>query len=65
MADKVATIMPLPMFNKWTRMALEKVTLYFEQINYKYGHQVYSEGDQSTYIYYIHRGDFEILKDVC
>lgn len=54
----------LPMFENWTRQAVGKLTYYFKEVELARNSFVYREGDAGEAVFFVKRGDFNLLKSM-
>ena len=60
----VATLQQCPMFSKWTKTSLCKMSFYFKTVDYLRNHVVYNEGDDASDIFIVVGGDFMLTKKI-
>lgn len=60
---KVDFLKSIPVFSDWTRAALEKLTYYFKEKEFKRGHYVFREAEPAKWTYIVLEGEFELTKD--
>lgn len=64
LSDRVDFLKSIPIFADWTRNAVEKLTYFFEEKEFKRNHYVFREGDPCDYCYIVMDGEFEASKGV-
>ncbi|CAG9320925.1 unnamed protein product [Blepharisma stoltei] len=54
----------LPLFRKWNKRSLARLTYYFKPKQYKRKNIVYKQGDHADYVYIVKWGEFELFKKI-
>ena len=61
---KVDFLQKLGLFQRWTKGSLIKLSYYFKERTYRRKQTVYSAGDEATEIYFISKGEFQLMQTV-
>lgn len=62
MNEKALFLKSVPYFAKWTNMAVNKFTYYFNDKFYIRNQEVFREGQKAEYVYIVKHGEFELTK---
>ena len=61
---KIEFLKSLPIFSKWNRDRLAKLSYYFTEFSYKRNHDVFKEGTWCEYFYIVIDGEFEATRNI-
>ena len=61
---KVDFLMSFPVFTKWTKGSMQKVSYYFQERTYRRRQFVFRIGDESNELYFIRSGEFQVLQSI-
>ncbi|CAG9334175.1 unnamed protein product [Blepharisma stoltei] len=62
--DIVNYLQNLPIFQKWTKGSLTKLSFFFEEKYFYRKHIMYKEGDEAKEVYLIKEGEFQFIKKI-
>ncbi|CAG9321785.1 unnamed protein product [Blepharisma stoltei] len=54
----------LPIFHRWTRGSLTKLSFFFEEKSFYRKHVIYKEGEEANEVYLIREGEFQFIKKI-
>ena len=60
--EKVAFLQKLPIFSGATKQSLQKLSYYFQPLNFTKNQIVYRDGMQADMIYFVESGEFQVYK---
>ena len=62
--EKVDILFLHPVFQKWTRSAIQRLSYYFKVLTYKRKQQLFQAGQEVSHIFFLKSGEFHLFKDV-